>query len=323
VLPVDEQAAAERSQATHDPPATLARTAYRQLLTSPAGPARQEFFQSYPFRIDPVYDDRPFFFEYFKPGVSPDSSVKYDNGLRSIRGPVAYYVLYLLLAVCAAICTGCILLPLWLFHRRGLRTPGAVPLVLYFACLGAGYMLFEVGAMQVVNVYIGDPAYSLAIVLAGLLVSSGIGAAFSARFANRQPVRMISFVTLTITAAILAWLVVTRVVQPLTMHWVLSLRALIVLAALMPVGVLLGFPFPTAVKALERSSPGFIAWAWGVNGVTSVLASIVAIVVAMRKGFTVVVFMAASAYLLALVSYRWYTSRGHCQVEGVAGRVGR
>ena len=59
-----------------------------------------------------------------------------------------------------------------------------LPLLLFFACLGFGYMTFEVGAMQILNVYVGDPAYSLALVLAGLLVASGIGAAISAKLAR-------------------------------------------------------------------------------------------------------------------------------------------
>ncbi|HTW66285.1 MAG TPA: hypothetical protein VME17_16790, partial [Bryobacteraceae bacterium] len=57
----------------------------------------------------------------------------------------------------------------------------------------------------------------------------------------------------------------------------------------------------------EKLNPNFIAWAWGVNGVTSVLASIVAIVVAMRVGFTLVVLIAAATYLLGLVAYRWHS----------------
>ena len=73
---------------------------------------------------------------------------------------------------------------------------------------------------------------------------------------------------------------------------------------MLPVGILLGVPFPTAVKEVEKLNPNFIAWAWGVNGVTSVLASILAIVVAMQVGFTAVVCIAAVIYLLGMVAYR-------------------
>jgi len=213
-----------------------------------------------------------------------------------------------LLLICTIICIACILAPLSLFHRRGLKTPGVVPLVLFFACLGAGYMLFEVGSMQVLSVFVGDPAYSLALVLAGLLVASGVGAALSTRFAHLPTLRVISYATAIIAVAMVAWLTVTHLLIPQAMQLPLVVRAIITLVGLFPVGVLLGLPFPTAVKHVEKLNPNFIAWAWGVNGVTSVLASIVAIVVAMRVGFTLVVLIAAATYLLGLLAYRWHAN---------------
>lgn len=161
--------------------------------------------------------------------------------------------------------------------------------------------------MQVLNVYIGDPAYSLALVLAGLLVASGIDAALSGRLSRMPAVRVISFATVIIATVIVTWLGFTHIVHPRTMQLAFGARATIVLAALLPVGMILGFPFPTAVKEVEKHYPNFIAWAWGVNGVTSVLASIVAIVVAMRVGFTVVVLIAAAMYLLGLAAYQWHS----------------
>jgi hypothetical protein len=173
-------------------------------------------------------------------------------------------------------------------------------------------MMFEVGAMQVLNVYVGDPAYSLALVLAGLLVATGLGAALSTRLSFLPASRVIAFATVTIAAAIIVWLTCIYFVSRETMQFPLVARAAITLVGLLPVGILLGFPFPTAVRQLEKSNPNFIAWAWGVNGVTSVLASIAAIIVAMRFGFTVVVTLAAAIYLLGMLSYRSH-SRGKCQ----------
>jgi hypothetical protein len=305
VFPSDVQAQMERREADRDPPTAFARGVYNRLLT--AAPAdREAFIKSYQFRIDPVHDDRPFFFEYFKPGAIDMNPSTLSTDLKTIRGPAGYYVLYILLGICTLISVGCILVPLWLFQRRGLETPGAVPLVLFFACLGAGYMLFEVGAMQVLNVFVGDPAYSLALVLAGLLVASGIGAALSGRFSNVPAARVIAVATPIIAAAIAIWLIGARILHPQAMQLSLPARSAITLAGLLPVGILLGLPFPTAVKAIEKLNPSFIAWAWGVNGVTSVLASIVAIVVAMRVGFTMVVLIAAATYLLGMASYRWH-----------------
>ena len=300
------QAKKESQEADRDAATRFARSVYNRMLTAQPG-ERAAFVEDYQFRIDPVHDDRPFFFEYFKPGAHLVDPNTFSVDLNTIRGPAGYYVLYLLLAICTVISVSCILFPLWMFQRRGLKTPGAVPLVLFFVCLGAGYMLFEVGAMQVLNVFIGDPAYSLALVLAGLLVASGIGAALSSRLSHLPAVRVITIATATIAAAMLVWLTWTHALQPHAMQLPLVVRAAITLAGLLPVGILLGLPFPSAVKQVEKLNPNFIAWAWGVNGVTSVLASIVAIVVAMRLGFTVVVCIAAATYLLGMLTYRWHS----------------
>jgi hypothetical protein len=306
VFAPDVQAQMESKDAARDPGLNFARGVYNQLLTS--APAEQaQFIKSYQFRIEPVYDDRPFFFEYFKPGAQAMNAKALSADLKTIRGPAGYYVLYILLIICTLMSIACILIPLSLFQRRGLKTPGVVPLVLFFACLGAGYMLFEVGAMQVLNVFVGDPAYSLALVLAGLLVASGIGAALSSRLSNLPAVRVISYATIVIAAAMVVWLGVTHLLHPHAMQLSLTARAAITLIGLLPVGILLGLPFPTAVKEVEKLNPNFIAWAWGVNGVTSVLASIIAIVVAMRIGFSLVVCIAAATYLLGFVAYRWHS----------------
>jgi spermidine synthase len=305
VFAPDVQAQMEQKAAQSDASMSFARDVYNRLLASTPA-ERAEFIKSYQYRINPVHDDRPFFFEYFKPGAEKMNAKVLSAGLRSVRGPAGYYVPYILLLVCTVICVGCILVPLSLFERRGLKTPGVVPLVLFFACLGAGYMLFEVGSMQVLSVFVGDPAYSLALVLAGLLVASGIGAALSTRFSHLPALRVISYATAIIAGAMVLWLAVAHFLHPQAMQLPLVARAAITLVGLFPVGILMGLPFPTAVKQVEKLNPNFIAWAWGVNGVTSVLASIVAIVVAMRIGFTLVVCIAAAIYLLALMTYRWH-----------------
>ena len=304
VFPPDVQAARERAEAERDPSTNFARSVYNRLLASTPS-ARSAFIASYPYRVDAVYDDRPFFFQYYKAGFHANGPAGSGIHLDTSHGAIAYYFLYVLLVICAAISVFCILGPLWFFERRGLEVAGSVPLLLYFACLGAGYMTFELGAMQVLAVYLGDPAWSLALVLAGLLVASGMGAALSSRLSGS--LRAISLATVIVATVIVLWLAWTFFLTPRTMQAPLVVRAAVTLACLFPVGVLLGIPFPTAVKALERRNRSFIAWAWGVNGVSSVLASIAAILVAMSLGFRAVVCIAAATYVLAMLSYRWYS----------------
>ena len=297
VFPTTIQEQLEKQIDEKDPAGHFARTSFNQLITS-SEKERQHFIKDYLFRIDPVHDDRPFFFEYYK-----DDGSNYISGLTSARGPT---VLYLLLYICSLLCLSCIIFPLSIFEKRGLKTPGAVSLLMFFASLGFGYIVFEIGAMQLVSVYIGDPMYSLPLILASLLVSTGIGSAISVKFSHVSSLSVIRIASISIAAAIVLWVVFMHIIQPLTLNWGIVARATIVIVSIIPVGILLGIPFPTAIKEVDNYSSHFVPWAWGINGVTSVLASVVAIIVAMRVGFTVAILSASIAYVMSLATYWCY-----------------
>ena len=59
------------------------------------------------------------------------------------------------------------------------------------------------------------------------------------------------------------------------------MRVALTLAALAPVGLLMGMPMPVG---LRRTSD--VAWAWGINGTAGVLASVFAVVLAVVAGFS-------------------------------------
>ena len=75
---------------------------------------------------------------------------------------------------------------------------------------------------------------------------------------------------------------------------------LVAVVALAPVGLLLGTAMPLGLRRLANGRGELIPWAWGVNGATSVLGSVLAMVVAINNGFTVTLLLGAGVYLLAL-----------------------
>ena len=91
---------------------------------------------------------------------------------------------------------------------------------------------------------------------------------------------------------------------------------LIAVAALAPPGLLMGTPFPKGLALLERRAcpacpepsrgehsrraPALVAWAWGVNGAVSVVASILAALLALSFGFSLVLALGAACYVGAL-----------------------
>ena len=78
------------------------------------------------------------------------------------------------------------------------------------------------------------------------------------------------------------------------------IRIGISLAAIMPLGFLLGFAFPTGLRLVEAVDGGPTPWFWGINGATSVLASVVAVMFSMALGINATILFAAACYLLLI-----------------------
>ena len=63
---------------------------------------------------------------------------------------------------------------------------GDLPLLAFFAAIGAGFMLIEISMLQRLIVFLGHPIYSLSVILFVLLLAGGIGARLSARVAAER-----------------------------------------------------------------------------------------------------------------------------------------
>lgn len=304
IFPEQEQAAIEHRISLGKLPAyNNASNAYENVINPKSDEAKKTFLKAYPLDVSPVYDDRPFFFEYHK-GVSLRDWV---SGGIHVR-PNVNNSLYFLLLACVIISLTAIITPLVVFSRQGLKTRGAPWLMLYFSCLGLGFMLVEIGMMQRLSLYLGDPMHSMLVVLSGLLLFAGGGSYLSGR-SNIPQRKLFLLGTKGSMAVVLLWIVVMPMAISLTQEMSFMVRVMITLISLLPVGIILGIPFATGLNYLEAYGPRFVPWAWGINGLTSVLASILAIIFAMKIGFTAVLIIGAFIYLLGWVAISRHSMR--------------
>jgi hypothetical protein len=84
----------------------------------------------------------------------------------------------------------------------------------------------------------------------------------------------------------------------------LTMKIILSFALILPAGILMGMPFPLGMSALSSSAPRLIPWAWSVNGCFSVLAPILAVMLALSTGYQIVLFSGAAAYLAAFAVIR-------------------
>ena len=179
--------------------------------------------------------------------------------------------------------------------------------LLYFIAIGLGYILVEIAFIQRFVLFLGNPTYALTVVIFLMLLSSGVGSLLSRRWFHR-PTRVAWAMAVIVIALLVCVIVLPRLLGSLVgLPFVVKL--LISAALLVPLGLAMGMPFPSGLRALshtaqtDESGPakhGAVEWAWAMNAASSVLGSVLAMVIAIQFGLNITLACGAAAYLLAL-----------------------
>jgi hypothetical protein len=265
--------------------------------TALLGPDRDRFIESYKFAIDPTTDDRPYFFHFLRWRTLGELMA-----LRA-RGGAALmewgYVLLVAAAVQAALAgLVLILLPLWVMRRR-LRSPGAGRVGTYFLYLGLAFLLLEIAFIQRLTLFLADPLRAAATVLAGFLFFAGLGSGASRRFELRWGPRALPAVLVGVAALALLYLLFLPPLFRAGLGLSIWIKTPAVLLVIAPLAFLMGMPFPLGLRRVARTHHRLVPWAWGVNGWASVLAAVLAALLAVHVGFTAVIATGCVLYLLA------------------------
>lgn len=198
--------------------------------------------------------------------------------------------------------------------RPAERHPGSVLLtILHFAAIGFGFMFIEILLIQKLTNFMGDPLYSTAAVLTGILVFAGIGSGVGGRIAQDtgpspaiRRLQVGGVLLVVIGGGYLAAL------DPALSHFVglpVAGCFVVTLLALLPITTLLGIFFPLGVGLLRERDPGLVPLAWGVNGFASVSAAPLALLLSMAVGFRAVFAAALALYLLVAGLARAWRAR--------------
>src|SRR3989304_7656814 len=126
-------------------------------------------------------DARPFFFHFFRWRQTPEVLAALGRTWQPFGGS-GYLVLLALLTLVFLLAAILVLIPV-----LGRRAEGRLPLAggAYFACVGVGFVLIEVSLLTRFTLPLERPPLAFAVVVATLLLSSGVGSLLS----ERVPVR--------------------------------------------------------------------------------------------------------------------------------------
>jgi hypothetical protein len=275
---------------------------HREITDLLASPDIGAYIEGYPFLIHPPTDDRPFFFHFMRGRLAEEPSKAQDPFGFLPQWSHALSLMYLLILVVTGLAAVFFFGPLLLLARRGISAVPArtaAPLLLYFACLGYGFMIIEIPLMQRLILFLGYPVYALAVVLFALLLFSGLGSLLTSRF-GADPRRIVTAVLATVVVVSLFYALAMPAVLRAFIGVPIALKVVLSVLLLAPIGLILGMPYPLGISVLRRASEQLVPWAWGLNGALSVVASVYAIFFSSRIGFTATMISGTLTYGVAL-----------------------
>jgi hypothetical protein len=230
---------------------------------------------------------------------------------------MGYLILFATLVQAAVLSALFIVSPLLLSRQR---LGGAAPrarILVYFLALGLAFLLIEIAFMQRFILFLGHPIYAVAVVLAGFLVFAGLGSACAPRLTRALDRRGTASEPLGVSsgspgalelavAAIATLAAIYLLLLPGVFDRLIALPELmkiaISLALIAPLALFMGMPFPLGIRIVAAESAELVPWAWAINGCASVIAAVLATLLAIHFGFTMVVLLAVSLYVVAALA---------------------
>jgi hypothetical protein len=291
------------------------------------------FAREYPYNVAPVNDNAPFFFFTLKTGqILNEESLQQGIDWKVNLGVV---VLGMVLVISLVAVLAFLILPMLLGAGGPSRRRVSL---LYFIAVGLGYILVEIAFIQRFVLFLGHPTYALTVVIFLLLLASGAGSLSSRRWL-REPGH-VWLPLLLLTGAISLYVVVLPPVLRALVGLPFVLKLAVSALLLIPLGIAMGMPFPTGLRALDSSAeaaahassggatgvspvrpagaPGpppasstagnAVEWAWAMNAASSVFGSVLAMVIAIHWGLNVTLASGAAAYLVAATLSRTLSS---------------
>ncbi len=252
----------------------------RDILSSRSLDELQAKTRNFELRLDAPTDEDPYFFNMLRLSTithvikngraglfdfgTQDSLVDRVPGADSkpegvqVGNLYATFTLIGLILALTVMTVATILVPLILSGRIGETGDHRPPILwagaIYFSLIGCGFMLLEIAMIQRLSVFLGHPVYALGVLLFAFILSTGIGSFIS----ERLPLTRVPWAFLYPAVACAAILGIHIVLGILTTQMVpapMLTKIVVSIAAIFPVGLMLGFFFPAGMRLVRSIHP--------------------------------------------------------------------
>jgi hypothetical protein len=174
---------------------------------------------------------------------------------------------------------------------------------IYFGALGIAYMLVEIPLIQKMVLYFGSSSMTFSFVIFSLLISSGLGSLVSGTKVVERITAKSPYYVLAAGIMIVLHQIGLSFILNISKDWQTNYKFLIVFITMFPMGFLMGMAFPLGIKKLGKlkGEENLVPLMMGVNGIFSVFGSTLAVVLSMKFGFSLTIYVGAIIYIILFV----------------------
>ncbi|MCI0415237.1 hypothetical protein L0222_20895 [bacterium] len=273
---------------------------------------REQMIKEAPYELRAPSDDWPFIEHSFflKSLFSFELRKKIENPFwqeadiirMNARGILSAISIYIILLEALVLATVFLIYPLVRSKPLGIHTKETWRLLIYFFCLGVGFIFVEIALIQKYILFIGYPVYSVAAIVFSLLLAAALGSLYTNRSSNVS--RSLKFAVAFICASILFQVLLAPILFQKFLSAPFAARMALSVIFIFPAGFFMGMPFPLALSWMSRHLQSFVPWAWGMNGYATVLGSVLSVILALNFGFRSVLITAGLIYIAAYLCIR-------------------
>ncbi len=275
-------------------------------------PFPDDLAETLPWDLTPITDYSPFF-GMIRKNLEPlqvskenmlDANTAYLLNTQLNNGyPKDWMHLIVVAVVSIVFALVFVLLPILRTNMRNTTWSGMSRDIVYFACLGLGFIMLQVVFIQIFHKLIGFPVHTFVLVISTMLLSAGLGSMLSQKF-----LALINYRTQIVFAIIVVYGLGFIFAFEALFYYLLaySLPVRLICGGLMiaPVAFFMGMPFPIGILGLSKNNSSAIPWAWALNGFFTVLGGYLAIIISIFTNFIVVMGLAFFIYCIAMLVVR-------------------
>ncbi len=264
------------------------------------------------YRVGASTDDRPYFNflrkSFGKLEANPAEYLNYSTAslLNSQlkNGLIPSDVIHLIVTGAASLffIVLFIFIPLFFSGAGRSKWKGKVPSLIYFSCLGSGFIIFELSFIQIFMKLVGYPLYTYSTVVFSLLLAAGLGSAASTKL-QVMPNKNWKLPFVGILACSVITLLCYQSWFELFLQASVIVRILAAVVLIFPLGFFLGMPFPLGILTIENQPEGTIPWAWAMNGLFTVVGGLSSVLLSIFYGFRITLLIAILLYIGAWFVY--------------------